>query len=107
MFESAGITWNDKMRWELGGVGVNIGADGTARAVMGLDDPKNNSEAIHLVALEDGTKALIIAGESGRLIIALNEDKSDFLQTNEKFSGIIYFNNMGELIWEQKIPKKQ
>lgn len=107
MFQSAGITWNDKMGWELGGAGVNTGADGKARAVIGLDDPKNNSEAVHLVALEDGTKALIIGGESGRLVIGLNDEKSDFLKTKEKFSGIKYFDHQGELIWEQKVPNKE
>lgn len=106
MFESAGITWNDPMGWELGGAGVNTGSDGVSRAVLGLDDPKSNGEAIHLVALEDGTSALIIGSPLGRLVIGMNGKKSDFLQTTEAFTGLKYFNNQGELEWEQNILKK-
>lgn len=103
MFESAGITWNDRRGWELGGAGVNTDDEGNARAVMGLDDPRTSGEAIHMVALEDGTKALIIGNESGRIIIGMNDKPSPFLQTKTPFSGIKYFNNSGELEWEQKI----
>jgi hypothetical protein len=39
MFESAGINWKDAKGWELGGAGVNTGADSKARGVIGLDDP--------------------------------------------------------------------
>lgn len=106
MFESAGITWNDKKGWELGGAGVNTSADGSARAVMGLDDPKTNGEAIHMVALEDGTKALIIGSELGRLVIGMNAEKSEFIQTNSAFTGIKYFNQDGVLEWEQSMMKK-
>lgn len=73
MFESAGITWNDRKGWELGGAGVNTDNEGNARAVMGLDDPRTSGEAIHMVALEDETKALIIGNESGRIIFEMNE----------------------------------
>lgn len=106
MFESAGITWNDKSGWELGGAGVNTDSDGTSRVVIGLDDPKTNAEAIHLVALEDGTKALIIGGETGRLVIGMNADKSDFLQNSSPFTGVKFFNNQGVLEWEQNLIKK-
>lgn len=105
MFESAGITWNDKNGWELGGAGVNTAEDGKARAVMGLDDPNSNGEAIHMVALEDGTKALIIGNENGRLIIGMNTNKSNFLQTDKSFTGIKYYNTKGELVWEQSFEK--
>jgi hypothetical protein len=107
MFESAGITWNDKQGWELGGAGVNTGADGQARAVMGLDDPKTSGEAIHLVALEDGTKALVIGGSEGRIVLGMNGSKSGILNSEASFTGIKYFNTQGELNWDQPFTKKE
>lgn len=104
LFEAAGITWNDKMGFERGGAGVNTTEDGTTRAVMGLDNP--NGEAIHLVALEDGTNALIMGGENGRLMLLISGEKGMFSQDNLAFSGIKYFNNKGELVWEKQMIEK-
>lgn len=101
LFEAAGITWNDKMGFELGGAGVNTTEDGAARAVIGLDNP--NGEAVHLMALEDGTNALIIGGKNGRLMIVVSEEGGMFSQDNMAFSGIKYFNNEGNLIWEKQM----
>ncbi len=103
LIESAGITWNDPKGWELGGAEVNTSEDGNSRGVIGLDDPKTSGEVIHLVALEDGTKALIIGNEQGRLIIGMNATENEFLQTTGPFTGIKYFNHQGEIVWEQKM----
>ena len=101
MFEAAGITWNDQRGFELGGAGVNTDADGNARGVVGLDNP--NGEAIHMVALEDGTNALIIGGTNGTMIIGLSK-KGGMLASGEKaFLGIKYMNNQGKIVWEQAI----
>jgi len=100
-YEAAGITWNDQFGFELGGAGVNTTEDGKSRGVIGLDD--SGGEALHLVALEDGTKALIIGGENGRLMIGMSNKNGEWFQNSKKFVGIKYFNNNGELIWEQQM----
>lgn len=102
-FEAAGISWNDKFGFELGGAGVNTTEDGKSRGVIGLDD--SNGEALHLVVLEDGTKALIIGGENGRLMIGMSNENGEWFQNSEKFVGIKYFDNNGKLIWEQQMDK--
>ena len=101
LFEAAGITWNDEMGFERGGAGVNTSEDGTTRAAMGLDNP--NGEAVHLVSLEDGTNALIMGGKKGRLMIFISEEGGMLSQDSLAFSGIKYFNNQGELIWEKQM----
>ena len=101
MFEAAGITWNDKMGFELGGAGVNTSEDGTTRSVMGLDNP--NGEAVHMVALEDGTNALIMGGAKGRLMIFISDEGGMLSEDGSAFSGIKYFDNAGKLIWEKKM----
>ena len=101
MFEASGITWNDKQGYELGGAGVNTLSDGSARAVVGLDNPEG--EAIHLVAMEDGTNALIIGGANGLLIIGMAKQEGSFFQNKQPFTGIRYFDNQGNLIWEKQM----
>jgi hypothetical protein len=103
-FEPAGILWNDKEGWELGGAGVNTTADGKARAVIGVDD--RDGEAVHIIALEDGTKGLVIGGENGRLLIGMSKKDGQWFQNKGAFTGIKYFNNSGELVWEQDMQKK-
>lgn len=101
MFESAGITWNDKEGWELGGAGVNTTEDGKSRAVIGLDD--SSGEAVHVVALEDGTKALMIGGENGRLMIGMSKENGVWFQNKGEFTGIKFFDNQGKMVWEQQM----
>lgn len=101
MFEIAGLTWNDREGWERGGLGVNTAKDGTARTAVGLDD--DNGEAVHLVALEDGTKGLIVGGETGRLLIGMSKKNGQWLQNKEAFAGVKFFNPKGKLLWEQKM----
>ncbi len=101
MFQSAGILWNDKEGWELGGAGVNTTKDGKSRSVMGVDDKEG--EAVHIVALEDGTKGLMIAGENGNLLIGMSKKDGGWFQNKEAFTGIKYFDKKGKLVWQQKM----
>lgn len=101
MFELAGILWNDKHGWELGGAGVNTTKEGKSRSVIGLDS--EDGEAVHLVALEDGTKALVINGENGRMLIGMSKPNGKYFKNKDKFTGIKYFDSTGNLIWEQSI----
>lgn len=100
-FEAAGISWNDKEGFELGGAGVNTTEDGKSRGVIGLDD--TDGEALHIVTLEDGTKAIIIGGENGRLMIGMSKKNGEWFRNSEEFVGIKYFDNNGKLIWEQQM----
>ncbi|TWI80494.1 hypothetical protein IQ13_3171 [Lacibacter cauensis] len=103
MFEPSGLLWNDREGWERGGAGVNTTEDGQSRSVVGLDD--DNGEAVHLVALEDGTKGLMIAGNNGHLLIGMSKENGSFFQNKEVFSGIKFFDSKGKLLWEQALPK--
>jgi hypothetical protein len=94
MCEPAGILWNDKEGWELGGAGVNTTADGKARSVMGVDD--KNGEAVHIIALEDGTKGLVIGGENGRLLIGMSKPNGKWFQNKEAFTGMKFFDADGK-----------
>ena len=100
-FEAAGITWNDREGFELGGAGVNTSHDGKSRGVIGLDD--TDGEALHIVTLEDGTKAIIIGGENGRLMIGMSKKNGQWFQNTEEFVGIKFFDINGNLIWDQKM----
>lgn len=105
MFEIAGMTWNDREGWERGGLGVNTSKDGKARTAIGLDD--DNGEAVHLVALEDGTKGLIIGGESGSLLIGMSKKDGPWFQNKEAYTGIKFFDKKGNLVWEKKMNNQQ
>jgi hypothetical protein len=105
MFESAGITWNDKEGWELGGAGVNTGKDGKSRAVIGVDD--SDGEAVHIVALEDGTKGLMIGGANGRLMVGMARKNGEWFQNKDEFTGIRFFDTQGKLVWEQPMEVKK
>lgn len=105
MFESAGILWNNREGWELGGAGVNTSKDGKSRVVLGADDP--NGEAVHIIALEDGTKGIIIGGDNGRLMIGMSKKNGEWFQNKDEFTGIKYFDNQGNLLWEQKMNLKK
>ncbi|MCC5931123.1 MAG: hypothetical protein JJU28_17885 [Cyclobacteriaceae bacterium] len=105
LFEAAGMTWNDKEGWEMGGAGVNTSADGKARSMIGLDD--SEGEAVHLVALEDGTKALIIGGANGRLMIGMSDKNGQWFQNEQEFIGVKFFDDEGKVVWEQKMNVDQ
>lgn len=101
MFEPAGILWNDKQGWELGGAGVNTTKDGKSRSIIGVDS--KDGEAVHLVALEDGTKGLVVNGENGRLLIGSSKKNGSWFKSKEDFTGVKYFDTKGNLVWEQKM----
>ncbi|HEU4901800.1 MAG TPA: hypothetical protein VFT06_03385 [Flavisolibacter sp.] len=105
MFEIAGMTWNDREGWERGGLGVNTTKDGKARTAVGLDD--DNGEAVHLVALEDGTKGLIIGGETGHLMIGMSKKNGEWFQNKEAYTGIKFFDKKGNLVWEKQMNSDQ
>jgi len=101
MFENAGITWNDREGWELGGAGVNTTSEGKSRSVVGVDN--SDGEAIHLVALEDGTNALMIRGSNGILLIGMSKQNGEWFQNKDEFAGIKFFDNQGQLVWKQQM----
>jgi hypothetical protein len=103
MFEPAGILWNDKEGWELGGAGVNTTKEGKSRSVIGVDD--KDGEAVHIIALEDGTKGLVIGGENGRLLIGMSKQNGKWFQNKEAFTGVKFFDSNGKLLWEQEMKK--
>lgn len=101
MFRSTGILWNTQTGWERGGAGVNTTKDGKSRPVIGLDD--DGGEALHLICLEDGSKGIVIGGENGSLRIGMAKKEGELFQNKGKFSGIQYFDNKGNLLWEQNM----
>ncbi len=103
-FEVAGINLNNKEGWEIGGAGVNTTADGKSRGVIGLNDREGG--AIHLIALEDGTKGLIIGGENGRLMIGMSKKKAQWFQNDNEFVGVKFFDIQGKLFWNQTMNRK-
>ena len=103
MFEAAGILWNNPEGWELGGAGANTLKNGTSRSVMGVDD--KDGEAVHIIALEDGTKGIVIGGENGRLLIGMSNKNGKWFKNEELFTGIKYFDPTGKLLWEQAMQK--
>lgn len=104
MFKCTGIIWNDQMGWERGGGGVNTTPDGKSRPTIGLDD--DSGEAIHMICLEDGSKGIIIGSEQGSLRIGMSAKKGMLFQNEDNFTGIQYFDNEGNLLWEENIAKK-
>lgn len=103
MFKSTGIIWNTQTGWERGGAGVNTADDGTPRPTIGLDD--NSGEAIHMVCLDDGSKAIVIGGDNGSLRIGMAKKEGELFETTSAFTGIQYFDNKGKKIWEQNMAK--
>jgi hypothetical protein len=103
LFEAAGLLFNDKEGWERGGLGVNTTKDGKSRAAFGLDD---DGEAVHLVALEDGIKGLMIGGENGHLMIGMSKKNGPWFQNKEAFTGIKFFSKEGKMLWEQTMNEK-
>lgn len=101
MFEMSGILMNNKKGWERAGGGINTTKDGKSRGGFGIDD--ESGEAMHLMTMEDGSKALIIADENGSIRIGMSKKPGELFQNKESFTGIRYFDNEGRLIWEQKM----
>lgn len=98
-FEMAGLIWNDQQGWERGGLGVNTTNNGSSRSIIGVDN--EHGEAVHIAALENGTKGIIINDESGRLLIGMSPANGKWFKNKQKFTGIKYFDHKGKLVWEQ------
>ena len=103
MFTPSGMLWNDARGWERGGAGVNTTEDGQSRSVVGVDD--SNGEAVHMVALEDGTRGLMIGGPNGHLLIGMSGKNGEWFKNKEAFTGLRFFDLEGKLVWEQRMPK--
>ena len=104
MFQTAGILWNNNYGWEMGGAGVHTTSNGQSRSVIGIDD--KHGEAVHIMALEDGTKGILIGGENGRLLIGMSKKDGAWFQNKNTFTGMKFFDNHGKLVWEQKMNKQ-
>lgn len=103
MFRSTGILWNTQTGWERGGAGVNTTEDGKSRPAIGLDD--DSGEALHMICMEDGSKGIIIGGENGSLRIGIADKAGELFQNKGKFTGIKYFDNNGNVVWEQNFDQ--
>lgn len=109
MVDHSGMLWNDDLGYERGGIGVGrLKEGGLYRNVVGLDDA-TTGEALHMVVMEDGTRALRFAGNEGTLLVGMGGKKSLLFPGKESFSGMRYQNPEGRLLWEQRLPfsKKQ
>lgn len=104
MFESAGIFWNDKEGFERGGAAANTTKDGKSRSIIGVDS--HEGEAVHLMALEDGTNAISINGEEGHLLIGSSKKDGQWFENKKPFTGMKYFDKKWKLIWEQEMKRK-
>lgn len=101
MFKVSGLLVNNKEGWERIGAGVNTLENGKTRQGFGVDD--DSGEAMHIVTLEDGSKAIILSDEKGSIKIGMAKKEGELFQNKGSFAGIKYFNNEGKLIWEQKM----
>ncbi|MBK7636483.1 MAG: hypothetical protein IPJ13_21060 [Saprospiraceae bacterium] len=101
MFEMSGILFNNKKGWERAGAVVNTLDNGKTRQGFGVDD--DSGEAMHMMTLEDGSKALILSDENGSIRIGMSKKPGELFQNKESFTGIKYFNTKGKLVWEQKM----
>jgi hypothetical protein len=99
MFEASGILWNDREGWERGGAGVNTLEDGRARSIIGVDG--TTGEAVHLMALEDGTNALAVRGHDKMLLFGHSTPGNLFFRDTGQFTGIKLFDASGKLKKEQ------
>lgn len=108
LFRMSGILVNTQKGWERVGAGVNTLENGETRQGFGVDD--DSGEALHMMTMEDGSKGIVIGGESGSFRIGMAKKDGELFQNKGKFTGIKYFDNNGNLIWEQNIdsvPKKK
>lgn len=103
LFESAGFLVNDRHGWEKIGAGVNTTRDGQSRSAFGLDD--KDGEAVHLMALEDGSKGLVISGKNGRMVIGMAGTEASWFNRIKDFTGIQFFSNEGKLIFKHDLKK--
>lgn len=105
IFLPTGILLNNQKGLEVGGFGTHTFDDGRSGVALGLDDPGNGREAFHALVLSDGTRALILQDENGKLLLGFGNPNSSIFRNKDslQFVGIKYFNKKDSLLWEQKI----
>ena len=101
LFENSGLTWNDDQGFELGGLGCGKTEDGKYRVILGMDDPQG--EAVHLFALEDGTKGLRIASSDMLLVAGRARAGNGVFGNSAEFGGLMIKNKEGEVVFEQNV----
>ncbi|WP_400191481.1 hypothetical protein [Hymenobacter sp. B81] len=99
LVKSAGMTFNDDRGFERGGVGVSTTAEGKTRAVLGVDD--QDGEAVHLFALEDGTKGLRIGHAQGQLFFGKTAPHSMIFESDRELAGAVAVDQTGTVLWQQ------
>jgi hypothetical protein len=104
LFQNSGFTWNDDRGFELGGLGCGKTADGKHRVILGMDDPQG--EAVHLFALEDGTKGLRIASSDMLLLAGRARAGNEIFGNSEEFGGWMIKNKAGEVMFDQNVIGK-
>jgi hypothetical protein len=104
MFEASGLMWNDRHGWERGGAGVNTSETGESRSVVGVDD--KDGEAVHIVALEDGTKGVMVGGKPGSIMLGMSKNNEEAGNIKNVFAGMRFMNPEGKIKWEQQLNKE-
>lgn len=109
MFLPTGILLNNQIGLEVGGFGAHTFDDGRSGVALGLDDPGNGREALHALVLSDGTRALILQDEKGKLVLGFGKPNSNIFKTVDSISfvGAKYFDKKNNLIWEQKVNQSE
>lgn len=109
IFSPTGILLNNQKGMEVAGFGTHTFEDGRSGVALGLDDPANGREAFHASVLSDGTRALILQDEKGKIVLGFGKPNSDLFKNKGsfRFVGIKYFDKKGNLLWEQKVDKEE
>lgn len=103
---STGLSFNDEKGFEKGGIGMNrLPNDMGYRTVVGLDH--EGGEAIHMAALEDGSKAFRIANEQGYILMGLTETKHPLFGVDKPFGGLIVRDSTNSDLYELNILSKK
>lgn len=108
MFLPTGILLNNQNGLEVGGFGAHTFEDGRSGVALGLDDPGNGREALHALVLSDGTRALIVQDDKGKLVLGFGKPNNNIFKTADSISfvGAKYFDKKNNLLWEQKMNQK-
>jgi hypothetical protein len=103
LFENSGLTWNDDRGFELGGLGCGRTENGKYRVILGMDDQQG--EAVHLFALEDGTKGLRIASSDMLFLAGRARAGNEVFGNSAEFGGLMIKNKAGEVVFDQNVIK--
>nr|GFD06170.1 hypothetical protein [Tanacetum cinerariifolium] len=97
VIRAKGLTFNDDEGFERGGLGVGLTATGQYRAMVGLDDA-NGREAVHLMALEDGTKGILIGHQEGKLFLGSAKANNGLINSPTDVSGLLAIDKEGKVL---------